>query len=171
MTVKELTPPNLMIVMGVSGSGKSTIAKALAKSLNHKYLDADDYHPSSNINKMSRGEALNDEDRWPWLKEFGQEMTKQNQPCVGACSSLKRSYRDCITTSAEQPVLFIYLDGSKELLSNRLSQRENHFMPTVLLESQLNTLEIPEKSEYAITVDITGTPDEIVEKIKEKILT
>lgn len=167
---KSSTIPKLIIVMGVSGSGKSTIAECLAKSLNSKYLDADDYHPNNNIDKMSRGDALTDEDRWPWLKTFGQVMVKQNRPCVGACSSLKQSYRSCLTESAKEPILFIYLEGRKELLMQRLSHRKDHFMPTTLLESQLSALEIPKHDEYAISVDISGTPDEIIKRIKQKII-
>ena len=166
----ELPPaPKLIIVMGVSGSGKSTIAELLAIALTANYLDADDYHPPRNINKMKRGEALNDDDRWPWLETFGKVMATQDKPCVGACSSLKRIYRDRLRESSQDDILFIYLDGTKELLAHRISSRKDHFMPSTLLESQLNTLEVPESDEYAISININGTPNEIITRIKKQI--
>lgn len=164
------TTPKLMIVMGVSGSGKSTIAQQLADSLTATFLDADDYHPQDNVDKMSRGESLTDEDRWPWLTIFGETMAAQKELCIGACSALKRSYRTHLTESSEQAILFIYLDGDKTLLMERMSGRKDHFMPTTLLDSQLETLEIPETDELAISIDISGTPDEIIEDIKQQIM-
>ncbi|MCL4115184.1 UNVERIFIED_CONTAM: hypothetical protein GTU68_035914 [Idotea baltica] len=155
--------------MGVSGSGKSTIAERLATEINAKFLDADDYHPPANINKMQQGEALNDEDRWPWLEIFGKEMAAQGVSCVGACSSLKRSYREKLSESAEAAILFIYLDGSKELLMQRITGRTDHFMPSTLLESQLDTLEVPDANEFAISISIDGTPDDIIKMIKQEI--
>ena len=157
--------PALMIVMGVSGCGKSTIAAMLASALGASYLDADDYHPPPNIAKMSRGEALNDDDRWPWLSHFGRVMAEQGGQCVGACSALKRNYRKHLTSAAGQPILFICLNGSKELLSQRINARSDHFMPPALLESQLQTLQLPEADEYAITANIAGTPEQIVAQI------
>ncbi|RVU86533.1 gluconokinase [Leucothrix sargassi] len=169
MESSTLTPPRLIIVMGVSGSGKSTIAKRLADALDATFLDADDYHPQHNVDKMSRGEALNDDDRWPWLKTFGEAMSGQNQRCVGACSALKKSYRSCLTESANEPILCVYLDGDRDLLMARMSSRTDHFMPPTLLDSQLETLEIPDDSEYTISVDISGTPDEIVSQIQTQL--
>ena len=161
--------PKLMIVMGVSGSGKSTIAEQLASSIGATFLDADDYHPQHNVDKMSRGEALTDDDRWPWLKTFGETMAAQPALCVGACSALKRVYRSRLTESAKEPILFVYLNGDRTLLMERMSGRKDHFMPTTLLDSQLNTLEIPDADEYAISIDISGTPEEIIERIKQHI--
>lgn len=163
--------PRLIIVMGVCGSGKSTIAKQLAEAMGASYLDADDYHPTANVAKMSRGEALNDGDRWPWLKSFAQAMAGQPDYCVGACSALKKAYRTCLTNEANEAVLFVYLDGSKELLMQRMSARTEHFMPTTLLDSQLATLEIPDADEYAIAVDIRGTPQQIITLIQQHIQT
>lgn len=159
--------PRLIIVMGVCGSGKSTIAKQLAEAMNASYLDADDYHPPVNVAKMSRGEALNDEDRWPWLKSFAQAMASQSAYCVGACSALKKAYRTCLTNAANEAILFVHLDGSKELLMQRLSARTEHFMPMTLLDSQLATLEIPDADEPAITVAMSGTPQQIIALIQQ----
>lgn len=162
-------PPRLMVVMGVAGCGKSTIAEGLARELGGTYLDGDSFHPAANIAKMSAGEALTDEDRWPWLSTFASNIRARDRIVVGACSSLKRSYRDFITDRAEEPVLFIYLDGSRELISNRMSERSGHFMPTSLLKSQFEALEVPGDDENAIAVDISGTQDEIVADIVKKI--
>lgn len=164
-----LSAPRLVIVMGVCGSGKSTIARQLAGAMNASYLDADDYHPPTNVAKMSRGEALNDEDRWPWLKDFSRAMVSQPTHCVGACSALKKSYRVCLSAEAQEPVLFVYLEGNKALLEQRMSARTEHFMPTTLLDSQLATLEIPTIDEYAISVDISGTPQQIITLIQQKM--
>lgn len=161
--------PRLIIVMGVCGSGKSTIAKMLANALNADFLDADDYHPAANVAKMSRGDALNDEDRWPWLKDFAQAMASQSDVCVGACSALKKSYRDSLYSEANESVLFVHLDGNKPLLMERMSARTEHFMPTALLDSQLATLEMPGSDECAISVDISGTPQQIIQLIQQQI--
>lgn len=164
-----LVQPRLIIVMGVCGSGKSTIAKQLADAMNASFLDADDYHPPANVAKMSCGEALNDEDRWPWLKDFSQAMAGQSGYCVGACSSLKKVYRTCLSTEAKEPFLFVYLDGDRALLEQRMSARTEHFMPTTLLDSQLSILEVPDTSEYAISVDISGTPQQIITLIQQRL--
>lgn len=159
----------LIIVMGVSGSGKSTIAKHLSEALGAHFLDADDYHPAPNVAKMSRGDALNDEDRWPWLKDFAQAMSGQAGYCVGACSALKKDYRYYLKTEARESLLFVYLDGDKELLQRRMSARTEHFMPTTLLESQLATLEIPGSEEHSISIDISGSPEQIITLIQQKM--
>ncbi len=111
---------------------------------------------------MSRGDPLTDEDRWPWLEIFGREISLRKGPVVGGCSSLKRAYRDYITEAAGEPVLFIYLNGSRELIARRMGEREGHFMPTSLLDSQFATLEVPAPDECAISVDIDATTQEIV---------
>ncbi len=161
--------PRLIIVMGVCGSGKSTIASMLAESLSANYLDADDYHPPANVAKMSRGDALNDEDRWSWLNDFAQAMAAEPKYCIGACSALKKSYRNSLIAAADEAVLFVYLDGDKSLLEQRMSARTEHFMPTTLLDSQLATLEVPEGDESAISVDISGTPQQIIQLIQQQI--
>jgi len=158
-------PPRLFVVMGVAGCGKSTIGAQLADKIGAAFLDGDAFHPASNIEKMSRGEALTDDDRWPWLETFGREIAKLSGPVVGGCSSLKRAYRERITGAAGEPVLFIYLDGSRELIAARMGQRQGHFMPTTLLDSQFAALEEPTADENAIHVDIDATTETIVKHI------
>lgn len=155
--------------MGVCGCGKSTIAERLAAALGATYLDGDDYHPPANIAKMSRGEALDDEDRWPWLQQFATSMAQHNGNVIGACSALRRSYRECITEAAGENVLFVLLDGSKTLIRERMAARQDHFMPDSLLASQFATLERPENDESALSVDISGSVDEIVKIIESKL--
>ncbi|MBL4646971.1 MAG: gluconokinase [Hyphomicrobiales bacterium] len=163
----------LYVIMGVAGCGKTTIGEALACAMGSVFLDGDTFHPAANVEKMSRGDPLTDEDRWPWLEIFGGEMAKalgDDQPMViGGCSSLKKAYRQCITKAAGEPVLFIYLDGSRELISSRMAAREGHFMPTSLLDSQFATLEIPRRDEAAVSVDIDATTDVIVARIQQQI--
>ena len=154
--------PRLFIIMGVSGCGKSTIAEGIARSVNGTYLDGDDFHPPSNIEKMSNGIPLTDEDRFPWLKIVAHELSNPKGPVVIACSALKRVYRDIIQKHSQEPVLFVYLDGSIELISARMAARPDHFMPTSLLESQFATLERPASDELTISVDIDQTPDRII---------
>ena len=155
--------------MGVSGAGKSTVAKELALKINGLYLDADDYHPKSNIDKMSQGLPLNDDDRWPWLNIFAENMAKQEGIVIGACSALTKVYRDYLTESAQEPILFIHLSGDKKLISDRMSKRKNHFMPISQLDNQLMTLEIPDNSELALIVDISQSTRKIIEEIQHKI--
>ncbi len=174
MLTVELQPvskpvPRLAVVMGVAGSGKSTIARHLSSELAAVYLDGDDYHPQSSVSKMSQGIALTDEDRWPWLDSFAQAMSAQDGNAIGACSSLRKVYRERITAAAREPVLFIYLDGSKALISQRLSARENHFMPACLLDSQFKTLEPPGQDELAIGVDISGSKQQIIRLILKQL--
>ncbi len=172
--------PAVMVVMGVSGCGKSTIAAALAAALDAPYLDADDYHPPANVAKMSRGEPLEDADRWPWLQRFGRALNAHsthssnthssnthasNTRCVGACSALKRSYREALNAAVLRPVLYIHLTGSRQLLSERIGARSGHFMPSTLLDSQLGTLEAPAADEFALTLAISGSPRQIVAAI------
>ncbi len=174
MSTVELPPVSrlnirIKVVMGVSGSGKSTIAEKLATVLGATYLDADDFHPSENVVKMAHGEALTDKDRWPWLKSFAQTMAQQEGMVIGACSALKRSYRECINQAAGESVLFIYLDGDKQLIRRRMAERENHFMPESLLESQFAALERPTPTERALMVDIQGSVDQVVDLILAKL--
>ncbi len=156
----------LFVVMGVAGCGKTTIGNELAAATGAAFLDGDTYHPARNIEKMSRGEPLTDEDRWPWLERFARELSARKGVVIGGCSSLKRIYRDRIRKTAGEPVLFIYLDGSKALIASRMSTRTGHFMPTSLLDSQFEALEVPGADEDAISVDISGTTQEIVQSIR-----
>ena len=156
--------PCALIMMGVSGSGKSTIADKLAEWIGWRSVDGDKFHPASNIAKMSAGHPLTDEDRWPWLKAIAAEIDrscKADEKAVIACSALKRSYRE-ILVHGRDDVRIIYLNGSKQLIADRLAERRGHFMPPGLLDSQFTTLEPPDESEHPVTVSIAGTPDEIV---------
>lgn len=146
--------------MGVCGSGKTTIGKALADSLGIIFFDADDFHPVANREKMSQGIALDDNDRLPWLTAIAD--TIHNTPAfVLACSALKESYRS-ILRQACPDLKIILLHGSPEQLTERLQARKDHFMPTALLASQLDTLEIPTD---ALTLNIALTPEQMIEKI------
>jgi gluconokinase len=157
-----------MVVMGVTGSGKTTIGEALARTIRATYVDGDQLHPQANIAKMSARIPLDDADRWPWLAKVGETLRQQPAPVIVGCSALKRAYRDFITERAGAPVLFIYLDGSRELISRRMHERTGHFMPTSLLDSQFATLEVPGKDENAIAVAIDAPLDEIVADITAK---
>ncbi len=157
--------PRLIVVMGVSGSGKTTIARGLAECLGGQFVDADDCHPKSNIEKMSRGEALHDDDRWPWLHNFAQVLASREGRVIGACSALKRAYREKIISAAGEPVLFLFLNGSRALVAERLAARKDHFMPAILLDSQFSALEVPGANEPVVPIDISGTSEEIVAAI------
>lgn len=156
------------IVMGVSGCGKSSVGQLLAERLQAPFYDADDYHSENNIEKMSNGIALNDDDRRPWLLGLAERINSwHNQgPAVLACSALKQQYRDLLTSTTTNVVQFVYLQGSKALLTARLEGRKNHFMATGLLDSQLNTLEEPDD---ALIVSIDNTLDGIVTQIVKAI--
>lgn len=150
--------------MGVSGSGKSTVGEALAERLELPFTDADDLHPAANVDKMSAGQPLTDDDRWPWLAVVGQTLAlAAHSGLVVACSALKRSYRDAIRREAPS-VLFVHLTGSRELLTQRIGRRENHFMPASLLDSQLADLE-PLAEGEGVTIDIGGKPAQIVDRV------
>ena len=153
-----------IVVMGVSGCGKSTVGRLLAEKLDAKFIDGDDLHPEENKAKMAAGISLNDEDRWPWLAKVGQSLA-HGEKVVIACSALKRKYREHILQEASNTV-FIHLDGSREVLAERMSARQNHFMPVTLLDSQLATLEPLEFDEPGLKIDI----DQPVEKIVESSL-
>ncbi|PBB92482.1 gluconokinase [Mesorhizobium sp. WSM3864] len=160
--------PPRMVVMGVTGSGKTTVGEALARAIQATYVDGDKLHPEANIAKMSAGIPLDDADRWPWLAKVGETLRQTSMPIIVACSALKRAYRDFITEQARAPVLFIYLDGSRELISRRMSERTGHFMPTSLLDSQFATLEVPGKDENAIAVAIDAPLEKIVADITSR---
>jgi gluconokinase len=157
--------------MGVSGSGKSTIADKLAERLGWTYEDGDRFHPASNVAKMSAGHPLTDEDRRPWLQAIADEIDrvcKAGERAVIACSALKRAYRD-ILVHGRNDVRIIYLNGSQELIASRLALRKGHFMPSGLLASQFKTLEPPGESENPVAVAIDGTVDAIVHDIVSQL--
>ncbi|PWL38646.1 gluconate kinase [Flagellimonas aquimarina] len=155
------------VIMGVSGTGKSTIGKLLSKTLQIPFFDGDDFHPEANIKKMKAGNPLNDDDRKGWLIRLN-ELAKEHksQGAIIACSALKKSYRDILLEDMKGSLEFIYLKGSFELIKSRLESRKGHFMPLKLLKSQFDTLEAPEK---AITVPISLTPDLIVQEITNQL--
>jgi gluconokinase len=159
--------PCALIVMGVSGSGKSTIAEKLAERMGWRYEDGDTFHPASNVAKMSAGHPLTDEDRWPWLQAIADEIDrtcKTGESIVIACSALKHSYRDVLVHGRDD-VRIVYLRGTQELIASRLSQRKGHFMPPGLLASQFKTLEPPDPDENPLTVSIDASVEEIVDDI------
>jgi gluconokinase len=160
-------PPCALIVMGVSGSGKSTVASHLAERLGWAFEDGDHFHPASNVAKMSAGHPLDDEDRWPWLQAIADEIGRVCEAgghVVIACSALKRAYRDVLLRGRDD-VRFIFLDGSKALISERLAARKDHFMPPGLLDSQFKTLERPQADERPITVPIDAPVETVVDNI------
>ncbi|MFJ5692412.1 gluconokinase [Arthrobacter sp. NPDC093125] len=145
-----------VIVMGVSGCGKTTIGDLVARELGVRFLDGDSLHPVENVAKMAAGTPLTDEDRWPWLAIVGSELAAAGADgLVLACSALRRSYRDAIRAQAPDTV-FLHLHGSKEVLGSRLEGRSGHFMPAALLDSQLATLEPLEDDERGVVVDIAA---------------
>ncbi|WP_240758009.1 gluconokinase [Palleronia sediminis] len=156
-----------IVVMGVSGSGKSTIGEALAARLGRDYLDGDTLHPRANIDRMARGIALTDADRLPWLEQVGAALVPPGR--VVACSALTRAYRDLIRARAGREVIFVYLRGRRETLARRMTRRTAHFMPVDLLDSQLATLQEPGPDERAVTVDIENGVDEIVTRAAREI--
>lgn len=164
-------PPRMLVVMGVSSSGKSTVGEALAQALGVPFLDADQYHPEANVVKMRAGTALTDDDRWPWLARYGAALAKAAHSAgavVGACSALRRAYRDYLTDQAGLPILFVHLDNDPARIRARIAQREHAYMPASLLESQLATLEVPGPDENALIVrnDIP-VPDVVAQILRE----
>ena len=163
--------PCALVVMGVSGSGKSTIADALAKRLGWRCEDGDKFHPASNVAKMSAGQPLTDEDRWPWLQAIADEIDRncmRQQHVVVACSALKRAYRD-ILVHDRNDVRFVFLDGTEALIAGRLAARKGHFMPPGLLASQFRTLERPGANERPITVSIDAPVETIADYIVNQL--
>ena len=152
-----------LVVMGVSGSGKSTVGAALSQRLRVPFADADDFHPSENIAKMSAGEPLDDHDRRPWLEAVGQWLATHADGGVMSCSALKRRYRDQLRHHAHG-VAFLLLDGTPEVIKRRQASRPGHFMPSSLLSSQLAALEQLAPDEYGVTIDVDQRVDAIVEQ-------
>lgn len=164
-------PPRAIIVMGVSGSGKSTVGARLAAQLGWAYEDGDAFHPASNVAKMRAGEPLTDTDRWPWLNTIADEIGHQiaaGQPIVIACSALKRRYRE-ILIGGRADVRIVYLKGSLALIARRLKARKGHFMPPDLLDSQFAALEEPAPDEPVVTVAIDAPVEAIVDDIIRRL--
>ena len=160
--------PSIVYIMGVAGSGKSTIAKKLSVDAGIPFFDADDFHPSANKEKMRAGQPLNDDDRKDWLTRINDLAKEQSQKAgaIIACSALKEKYRIALSEGIEIPVYWILLQGSFELIQERMKARKEHFMPASLLQSQFDTLETPAD---AIVMDIKNTPEDIVADILGKI--
>ncbi|WP_244488208.1 gluconokinase [Devosia sp. Root436] len=168
-----LTPSRIIIAMGVSSAGKSTVGQAIARRLHVPFLDGDGYHPEANVEKMRAGIALDDADRWPWLERLAtalHEAADRKGASVGACSSLKRAYRTFLTEKAGEPITFVYLDGSREVIGERMARRSHEYMPTSLLDSQFATLEIPDPAtENVIVVPVTDSIDKIVQAVTKSL--
>ncbi|MEV6762039.1 gluconokinase [Streptomyces sp. NPDC051105] len=153
--------PHVVVVMGVAGTGKTTIGPLLAARLGVPYAEGDDFHPPANIAKMSAGHPLDDTDRWPWLDAIGSwAHGREGLGGVVSSSALKRSYRDRLRAAAPG-VVFVHLTGDRKLIEDRMTHRQGHFMPTALLDSQFAALEPLAADEPGVAVDVTGTPEEI----------
>ncbi|SES10785.1 gluconokinase [Pedobacter rhizosphaerae] len=156
-----------VMIMGVSGSGKTAVGKALAKALHAQFLDADDFHPAANISKMSAGIPLTDDDRKPWLVAVAEEVnsaSSNGETVVLACSALKKAYRILLGASITSPLKTIYLKSSFEQVRDRLEKRRGHFMPANLLKSQFDALEEPDQEEAdTITLEVNGSINDVTQ--------
>lgn len=153
--------------MGVSGTGKTTIGKLLSEKLKYPFFDGDDYHPEENVKKMKTGTPLDDDDRKGWLIRLNQlALEHKKSGAVIACSALRKNYRGLLRAGMGNKIKFIFLKGSFELIKSRLENREGHFMPLVLLQSQFDALEAPSK---ALSVSVENSPSEIVEDIVRQL--
>jgi gluconokinase len=162
----QTIPP--VVLMGVSGSGKTTVGEALAKSLAMPFIEADDLHPKSNRDKMAAGIPLTDDNRWPWLDAMGEKMEavrQQGHGVVATCSALKRVYRDRLRGRVSGPLLFVLLDSPQAVIAARMADRRGHFRPPALLDSQFATLEIPGPDEHVFRVSIDAPADAVVDAI------
>ncbi len=162
--------PVIAVVMGVSGSGKTTVSALIAAALGCQFQEGDDLHPAANVEKMRGGTPLTDADRLPWLRKIAEEIDSwraRGKSGVLTCSALKRSYRDIII--GDRPVTLVYLKGSYDLIRRRMTARHKHFMPVALLDSQFATLQEPTPDEHPITVDAGGRPPEIAAAILHQL--
>jgi gluconokinase len=153
---------SLIVVMGVSGSGKSTVGAALAQRLRVPFADADDFHPPANVAKMTSGEPLDDDDRYPWLEAIGEWLAAHADGGVMSCSALKRKYRDQLRRHCAD-VEFLHLAGTSDVIGKRQASRPGHFMPASLLASQFQTLEPLDSDEPGIVIDVDQDIDAIVD--------
>lgn len=161
--VSDATAKTVVVAMGVSGSGKTTVAGILADRLGWSFAEADDFHPPENVAKMTAGTPLTDEDRWPWLETIRDWIEANPGNAIITCSALRRSYRD-ILRSADAKVRFLHLHGTTEELSARLTGRSNHFMSVSMLDSQLATLEPLDEDEDGVVLPIAGTPQQVADR-------
>ena len=159
-----------VIIFGVSGAGKTTVGKLLSRQLGWRFVEADDFHPAANIEKMRSGHPLTDGDRWPWLDRLRrqiEQLLSARENVVLACSALKRVYRDRLRVNDE--VKFVFLRGDYALVEKQMRSRHGHFMNTALLQSQFDDLEEPQPDENVLTIELGRTPEEIVERIEAKL--
>lgn len=166
--------PARLIVMGVTGCGKTTVGALLAGRTGAVFLDGDDYHPEANVAKMAGGTPLTDEDRWPWLDRLGvvvEDAVTREGRAVLACSALRRMYRDRLTSACAEPPLLIHLSGGRELIHGRMAARREHYMPVGLLDSQIQTLEPIEDGEHAVVIDIDAPAETLVKRILARLET
>ncbi len=160
----------VIIIFGVSGAGKTTVGKLLARELDWRFIEADDFHPAANIEKMHSGHPLTDKDRWPWLEQLRQQIERSlsaGENAVLACSALKRAYRDRLRVSDE--IRFVFLRGDYALIEKQLCSRHGHFMNAALLQSQFDDLEEPRVRRERADDRAGRTPEEIVDEIKTKL--
>ena len=170
MTTSEI--PRRLVVMGVTGCGKTTVGALLAGRLGARFLDGDDYHPEANVAKMASGQPLTDQDRWPWLDRLGQVMDQavaEEGRVVLACSALRRAYRERLGDGSTDKPLFLHLSGAQKVIHDRMAARREHFMPVGLLDSQIATLEPIELDENGIVIDIAAPADELVTEIQARL--
>lgn len=159
------------MILGVAGVGKTTVGRLLAEDLDWEFYDADDFHPAANIEKMRSGQALTDDDRQPWLqhlRELIERLLAQNQNAVLACSALKKNYRDRLRVSAD--VKFVFLRAARGRIVEQLKNRRGHYFDPKLLDSQFADLEEPHSQEGVIIIELDGKPQELVERIKPKLM-
>ncbi len=165
------SPAPLIVVMGVSGSGKSTVGAALAGALGTEFVEGDALHPPDNVRRMAAGIALGDAERIGWLRTIGAKLRAARAhgvPLVVSCSALKRTYRDLLRDAAGE-LRFVHLQGTPELIAQRLASRRGHYMPKSLLQSQFDALEAPGVDEGAVSVDIAATPEDVVQTLLRQL--
>lgn len=163
-----MTARTAVVVMGVAGSGKTTVAEILAKRLHWKAAEADDFHSAENVAKMHSGTPLTDEDRQPWLASIRDWISAADTSVLVTCSALRHTYRD-VLRQADARVVFLHLDGSAELIGDRMNARVDHFMPPALLQSQLETLEPLQPDEDGVVINVDTTPDRIADRAIEAL--
>jgi carbohydrate kinase (thermoresistant glucokinase family) len=164
--------PVAVVVMGVAGSGKTTVGAMIAGRLGVEFIEGDQLHPAANVEKMAAGTPLTDDDRWPWLAAIGMEIGRRaraGKGVVAGCSALRRAYRDLLREKSGADPIFVYLSGSRELIGERMKLRTGHFFPPSLLESQFGTLEPPEVDERHIVADLRLPLDEMIGRVVREI--
>jgi gluconokinase len=160
----------IVIICGVSGAGKTTVGKLLARELGWRFFEADDFHSAVNVEKMRGGHPLTDEDRWPWLKRLREQIERSlaaGENAVVACSALKRKYRDCLRVNSD--VKFVFLRGDYAPIERQLRHRRGHFMNPALLKSQFDDVEEPQPDEHVLMIELGRTSQELVREIKGKL--